>query len=148
MKWHLLASLLVGSIVMGAAQSQAGEAELVKYRASIMETIGGHMSAIVAIVKGEVPYKDELAYHAESLAKAAPKALPAFEARAITDKSEALPKIWEQWAAFEKSAATFEEASTKFSAAVAGGKMADIGPALGALGKSCKGCHDEFMKEH
>lgn len=146
MKRHMVAVLLASAMVTG--YTQAGDAELVKYRASIMKTIGGHMEAIVAIVKGEVPYKSDLAYHAQSLADAAPRALPAFETKAMTDKSEALPKIWENWDEFEKAATTFEQAAGKFSAAVAGGSMAEIGPALGALGKSCKGCHDEFMEQH
>lgn len=146
MNAKVVLALLVATLVSGVVQAK--EEDLVKYRENVMHVIGGHMGAIVAIVKGEVPYSDELGYHAQSLAAAAPKTLPAFETQAMTDKSEALPKIWDNWADFEKRALKLETASADFSKAVAGGNMAEIGTALGELGKSCKGCHDEYMKEH
>lgn len=140
--------LVLVAATLGSTVAHAGEEDLVKYRENVMHVIGGHMGAIVAIVKGEVPYSGELGYHADSLAAVAPKALPAFETKAMTEKSEALEKIWDNWADFKQRAMKMETASAAFSKAVAGGKMAEIGAALGDLGKSCKGCHDEYMKEH
>ena len=136
------------STVFAAGVASAGEKELVEYRHYLMESIGGHMNNIVAIVKGEVPYKENLAFHADALADLAPKALPAFETEAMSDKTEALPDIWENWADFEQASKTFEEKSSAFSQAVASGDMAQIGPALRELGDSCKSCHDDFVEEH
>jgi len=139
-------AVVSGMLVTGFAQ--AGEEDLVKYRKSLMEVIGGHMHAAAAIMKGEVPYKGELAYHADGLAAAAPKVAPAFETKAMSSKSESLPEIWDNWADFEKAAKKFETTSAQFSKAAAGGDMAAMGAALGELGKSCKGCHDDFVEEH
>lgn len=125
----------------------AGDEETVKYRENVMKIIGGHMGAIVAIVKGEVPYSSELVYHADSLTAAAPKALPAFKTEAMTEDSHALPEIWKDWATFEKSAQDMEAATKDLAAAVAGGDQAAIGAALGKVGESCKGCHDNFTEE-
>ena len=138
-------AVLSGMLAVGSVQ--AGDKDLVKYREKVMEVIGGHMGAIAAIVKGEVPYKDELVYHAESLAAAAPKTLPAFKTKAMSKDTEALDKIWDNWAEFEKAAKKFEAASADFSKAASTGDMAAVGAALGALGKSCKGCHDEFTED-
>ena len=143
---RVLTVLLAGVVTAGTAHAE--DKDLVKYREHIMEVIGGHMGSIAAIVKGKVPYKGDLAYHAEALAAAAPKVAPAFKTRAMTDKSESLPKIWDNWADFEKMAKKLETASAELSKAAAGGDMAAVGPALGAVGKACKGCHDEYTKEH
>ena len=139
---------LAVSVLLAAGAVNAAEEDLVKYRRNLMESIGGHMSNIVAIVKGEVPYRDNLALHAGQLAELAPRALPAFETEAMSDKTEALPEIWENWDEFEQSAKTFEEKSLAFSEALKSGEMARIGPTLGELGDSCKACHDDFVKEH
>lgn len=140
-------TLVICTLALIADGVLAGDKELVDYRQNVMHVIGGHMGAIVAIVKGEVPYNDDLAYHADALAAAAPLAVPVFKQQAMTDKSHALPAIWEDWDAFESAAKTLEETSTAFAAAVAGGDRGAIGGALGKLGDSCKSCHDDFTEE-
>ena len=139
---------LAVSVLLATGAVNAAEEDLVKYRQNLMKSISGNMSNIVAIIKGEVPYGDNIALHAEQLAALAPLALPAFETEAMSDKTEALPEIWENWDEFEQSALTFEEKSLAFSEAVKGGDRARIGPALGELGDSCKGCHDDFSEDH
>jgi len=139
---------LTMSLVLTAGASFAADKDLVKYRENSMEIIGGHMGSIVAIVKGEVPYSDDLVYHAEGLAAAAPLVIPVFKTEAMTDKSEALPAIWKDWEKFEQAALKLEETSGALAAAAKTGNMAAIGAALGDVGKSCKGCHDDFTDEH
>jgi Cytochrome c556 len=134
------------SLVM-AGSAFAADKDVVKYRENNMEIIGGHMGSIVAIVKGEVPYTDDLLFHAEGLAAAAPMIVPAFKTEAMTDKSEALPDIWKDWNKFEQAALKLEETSGALAAAAKTGNMAAVGAALGDVGKSCKGCHDNFTKE-
>ena len=140
-------TLAILSLAVVAGTVTAGDKETVDYRKNTMKVIGGHMGASVAIIKGEVPHSEDLAYHADALAAAAPRMLAAFETQAMTDDSTALPKVWENWAEFEKYAKRFETASADFSKAVAGGNKGAIGAALGEVGKSCKGCHDDFTKE-
>ncbi|GIX31915.1 MAG: cytochrome c [Porticoccaceae bacterium] len=140
---------IAAALVTAAAAAQAAkEEDLVKYREHLMESIGGHMNNAVAIVKGEVPYGDDLPLHARHLRELAPLVVPAFEARALSEKSHALPKIWEDWDEFTARARDFEEASAAFAAAVEGGDRARIARALGDLGDSCKACHDKFTEEH
>lgn len=50
------------ALVLSASEGAA------KYRAHTMEAIGGHMSAIVDIIRGEVPHTDHLPTHANALA--------------------------------------------------------------------------------
>ena len=141
-------ALLAATSIVVMSTANAAEEDLVKYRMKLMEIIGGHMGSIAAIVKSEVPYKTDLAYHAKGLAEAAPLIKPSFETKAMTDKSEALPKIWDNWEDFAKMADKLETASADLSAAITSGDRAAMGAALNATGKSCKGCHDEYMEDH
>jgi len=61
-------------------------------------------------------------------------------------KTEALPVIWERNADFNAAADKLVAASKGFQAAAATGDLAKIGQAAGALGGSCKNCHDTFRK--
>jgi len=141
------ASLAAVSLVLMAGMANAGDKETVEYRKNQMAVLGGHMGSLVAIVKGEVPFTDDLGYHADGLAAAAPKVIPVFETEAMTDKSNALPDIWKDWPTFEKAALNLEKTSKALAAAAATGNQSAIGAALEDMGKSCKGCHDDFVKE-
>jgi len=147
MRMNLRNAVAMLSLALAAGTVSAGDKETVDYRKNTMKIIGGHMGSLVAIIKGEVPHGDDLAYHATGLAAAAPKVLTVFEAEAMNDDSTALPDIWKDWAAYEKAAKRLETTSTDLAAAVAGGNKAAVGAALGEVGKSCKGCHDNFTKD-
>ncbi|MGD9661280.1 MAG: cytochrome c [Porticoccaceae bacterium] len=147
-KFLTMASVAVASFALVAGMANAGDKESVEYRQNQMSVLGGHMGSLVAIVKGEVPFAGDLAYHANGLAAAAPHVIPVFKTEAMTDKSEALPDIWKDWPTFEKAALNLEKTAKALAAAAADGDQAAIGAALGDVGKSCKGCHDDFVKEH
>ncbi len=141
-------ALIALTLTASAGVAGADDEALVKYRKNTMEIIGGHMGAMVAIVKGEVPYSDDLAFHAQGLAAVAPRALVTFETQAMNDDSHALDKIWADWGKFEQAMENLEQTSATLATAVADGNRGAIGAALGEVGESCKGCHDDFTKDH
>ena len=61
--------------------------------------------------------------------------------------TDALPKIWEDPAAFKERLTAFQTAADDLDAVVKSGDMTKFGASLGALGKACKSCHDTFKKE-
>lgn len=61
-------------------------------------------------------------------------------------KTEALPTIWEKPAEFKAATDRLVTATAGLQAAAASGDMAKIKAAAGAVGGSCKGCHDSFRK--
>jgi cytochrome c556 len=132
-------------VVLGAVAANADDSNAVKYRKNTMTAVGGHMKAAVAIVKGEVPHKDDLAVHAASLAGLSGIAPGLFGADA--KGGDALGKIWDEPDAFKERLDAFRSAALAFDAAVTGVDAAEVGPALGKLGQACKGCHDNFRKE-
>lgn len=147
MKQNLLTTAAAAALLAISCGSFASDKDVVKYRENAMEVIGGHMGSIVAIVKKEVPHKEHMQTHADGLAAAAKLVKDSFKEKAMTKDSDALPKIWEDWDGFVKAADQMETAAADFAAAVKGGNPALIGKNLGALGDSCKNCHDNFTDD-
>ena len=54
---------------LGATSALAADepANVIKYRQNVMKTIGGNISAIVSVVKGEVSYTANVAAHARGI---------------------------------------------------------------------------------
>jgi cytochrome c556 len=139
---------LIGLFVAGVAMAASADDNAVLYRQHTMDAVGGHMKALVAIVKGEVDHKDHLPVHAGSLAALSGIAPDLFGEDSRTGaETKALPKIWEQPDVFKQRLADFRTAAENLDGVVKGGDMTNLGAALGALGKACKSCHDDFKKE-
>ena len=66
----LRAAILSAALL--ASGAQAADEGAAEYREAIFEAIGGHMSAMVGIIKGEVPHQQDLALHAKGIAALAP----------------------------------------------------------------------------
>lgn len=140
----MMMALLAGLVTSGVAVAD-GEVEA-KYRQYVMKSIGGHMSAMGTILKEQVHLED-LALHAEGLAGLAEIAIDVFPAGSGVDKSKALPAVWENPEAFAAAMTRMVEASDEMASAAKTGDMSAIGPAIQALGGSCKGCHDDFKSD-
>jgi len=133
--------LAVGLAVAGSAW--AADAT-VKYRQDQMKVLGGHMGSIVAIIKGEVPFTDQLAVHAKGLAATAALTEAVFKEKATGGDSASKPEIWSDWQRFAGNADKLTQAANKLADAAAAGDQGAIRAAMGEVGKSCKGCHDDF----
>jgi len=119
---------------------------VIKYRQSVMKAVGGHMASIAGVVKGEVSYTDHVAIHANSI-NALSKAVTAVFPKGTDNgsyKTAALPKIWEDWAGFEKAAQALDTASANLASVAASGDKQKLAAAFGNLGKACGGCHKPY----
>lgn len=132
-------SLALAGIALAAAH---GDSERVKS----MKGLGGHMGAIGKVAKGEMAYSPETVTHAEGLEKMSKDLLSWFPQGSGGDNTRAKPEIWADWATFEKKAMDFQAATPALVAASKTGDPKQIGAALGAVGKTCGGCHDDFRK--
>jgi cytochrome c556 len=143
--------LAVGLALGIAAQAMADTPEnLVKYRKSVMKAIGGHMGSIAAVVKGEVGFTGHVAGHArgiKDMSLIVPDIFPANSGPMDVADTGALAEIWEQPEKFKQVVSDFQDAAAKFAAVAEGGDMNAIGDGLGALGKTCGGCHKPFRKK-
>jgi cytochrome c556 len=148
MKTFIKAIVTIASAVMLTAGTvlsvSADDEAAIKYRQATMKAIGGHMGGSVAIIKGQVPYKDDLVAHAAGLDDMA-KTLPnAFKIKTTGGKTRAKPEIWKDADDFQQKIKSLQAATADFLAAAKSGGPEAAGAKLGAVGEACKGCHKKF----
>lgn len=130
-----------GLAVLATARGAEPE-DLIKYRKSVMSAQGGHMSAIVAIMRGKVDQHDDLQTHAEALALTATLVGGIFPPDSASGDTDAKQAIWDKPDQFAEAVQRLETAAPAFRDAVA--NDGDTGEALKELGGACKNCHDNF----
>ena len=134
----------VAAFLLAAAAVHATEGE-VEYRQHTMAAVGGHMQAIVDILRGKVSHVGHLATHGNAMADLAAIAPTLFPPG--SSGGDALPAIWEDEEDFKARLDAFKAAADGFKAAAAGGDVAAAGAAFRELGQACKGCHDSYRAE-
>ena len=147
----LAATGLALAIGVSSASVAAGDPlNVIKYRQTTMKAIGAHMGAIVAVIKGEVPFADQVATHARAIHGMAKHLHTLFPEGTGPEAGEtrALPAIWEQGEKFREAVGRLQAESAKLAEIAAnGGDLAAVGAQVGALGKNgCGGCHKPFRK--
>jgi len=65
---------------------------------------------------------------------------------AYSGKTAALPEIWSTYPEIAEKGKAYVKAATEL-AAVAGNGVDALKSKINALGKSCKGCHDDFREK-
>lgn len=140
-------SFAVATFCIAFAGAALAAESTIKYRQNTMKAIGGHMQSIGAIVKGEVPYTDQLAVHARALADTAAFVKPVFKEEAVSKDSRAKPEIWTRWEDFAAKADAMKTAADKLAVAAAAGDRGAVRAGVGNLSKACKSCHDSFRAE-
>ncbi|HEY9080967.1 cytochrome c [Magnetovibrio sp.] len=138
------AALAAISFTAPAMADDAGE---IKYRKSVMKSIGGHMGSIAGIFKAETGNQTNLAVHTQGMAALATITGSVFPKGSDFGETGALPVIWEKPDDFAKAVKMFESAAANMNAAAMSGDMAAAGAAFGELGKSCKNCHENFREK-
>ncbi len=144
---HYTSLLLAGLLATTATVQAADPENYIKYRQAVMKAIGGHMGATGQIVRGKVPEDAELALHAQALADLSADLTRLFPEGSDFGETEAKAAIWEDPAKFEQAANTARDATAAFAAAVKGGDSDKIAAARKDVGKSCKGCHEDFRQK-
>ncbi|WP_033069404.1 c-type cytochrome [Thalassospira australica] len=149
---HLVTAGLLGAIIaagssapMTANADEMMDNTTVENRKMLMDGIGGAMGTLGCYLKGQCDLPDPVVRNlANGIAFAATAAPDAFEPKTMdaTVKTTANENIWANWDDFSARFPVLKDAALAMAAA-AGDKSA-MGAAMGNLGKSCKGCHDEY----
>lgn len=145
-----LAGVLAALSLIGLAAAEAEPDNAIKYRKAVMSVVGGNMSGLVMIAKGEVEHAEALAAHAQMLAETSELSLAAF--RQNTDgqgreRTTALGKVWSDWDDFEEGMEAFTEEANKLASMAEAGDMDGLRSQIGAVGKTCKDCHDDYRSK-
>jgi len=133
--------ILLAAISMGISTQL--HADDVKYRKASFQMIKYHFAPLGAMIKGKIPFDAATAKaNADAVAKLSHFPLNGFKEKTITEKSTALPKIWDEWEKFEGGMSKFQAAAKNLSENT--GSVKEMKPAFFAVAKNCKGCHKNY----
>lgn len=115
----------------------------VRYRQSNFNVIGRNFGVLGAITKGERPYDQAVATKSANVV-ATLSTLPfgSFGPGTDVGTHKADPKIWTDNAKFKEAAEKFQFEAAKLPAAAK--DLDTLKLQVGAVGKTCKACHDDF----
>jgi cytochrome c556 len=144
-----VALVALGALVAAApllAQNANRGAQQIKYRQSAYTILGAQMGIMGAMASGRAPYDAKAfqtaADRAAVLASIAAESFPAGSDTGAPTKAK--PEIWAQQAEFQKLMKDLTDRSTALAQAARSNNLDTIKPAVGALGGSCKACHDKY----
>ena len=140
------AAAVMAAVASSVVLAHDGATGIVMQRMEAMKEVSQSMKAVAAMVKGEKPFDGAAVEAAAGVIAGHAKHMPDMFPEGSLDKpTEALPAIWTQWDRFtELSGRLHTDALALAEAGKVATSAKDILPQLGAVGKSCKGCHQDF----
>jgi cytochrome c556 len=143
--------LVLSSTANGApARSEKQAKSAVQFRQALLQLVRSNVGALGAMAKGKIPMdssKIEVnAMRIEQLSLMMPDYFE-LDTRKFSVDTEALPAIWEDYADFTDKMATLTEAAKALQVTARSGKESGYKAGIGAVLKSCKGCHDSYKAE-
>ena len=143
-RYNLTALAIVLSAGIAAAHTGVQNAA-VKARMDAMSGIGAEMKILGLMSKGATAFDVDSARAAAAAIVAHAAATPGlFAAREDDPKSEAKPDIWENFDDFTAKAVELENLAMSLSTSI--DQFDDLGPAMAALGATCKSCHAAYRE--
>ncbi len=144
-KPSLILSLL---LALSAASTPAADQpnDIVKYRQSVMKSMGAHMSAMTLVAKKQISNRSQLAAHAEAIHGVSVGLDTLFPAGSGPDKvkTAATPDVWTHWRDFTAAAQQLEQESAKLTAIAKRGDERAFSDQLEQVGAACGACHKPF----
>jgi cytochrome c556 len=142
-------AIAVVSLSAPASAQFAKAEDAIKYRQSAFFVMQQNFSRVAAMAAGKAPFDAKVAADSAAVAEFTSK-LPWAGFGEGTDKgrdNRAKAEIWSDKVKFNDSAEKMQLEMTKFNAAAKTGNLDAIKTAVGAVGGTCKTCHDAFRKD-
>ncbi|WP_424940903.1 c-type cytochrome [Aliiroseovarius sp. S253] len=141
--------ILAAALAIPTAALAADPVEdTIKARQGFYKLLGANMGVLAGMAKGEIDYDSAAAQTAAdnmgtlTMYNVGHLYMPG-TSNADSDKTRALPKIWEDFPGVQEKGGAFVDA-VKAMQAVAGAGKDQMAAALGPLGGTCKACHDNY----
>ena len=147
MKKTLVAADVVVALgaVGGSALAQVKPDVLVKQRQSAMTLIGKYFGPLGGMAQGRTPFDAKLVLrNANYLNALAQMPWDGFDPGTKDVKSAARPEVWTDAGKFKESAERHQSEVGKLQSTAQGGDEGAIKAQIGAVGKACGACHDNF----
>ena len=143
-----LAVITAGTLTVAAAQDMKPD-RAIHYRQGALTTMAWHFGVLAAMAKGDRPYdKDEAVRRANNVA--ALSRLPWEGFAPGTEQgapTKAKPEIWKDPAKFKELQDRYIEEAGKLQTVAQNGDQNAFKSQVGATGKACGNCHDEFRSK-
>jgi cytochrome c556 len=147
--------LLTGlAVALGAGYTVAAFAQvkpevMVKQRQAAMTLQGKYFGPMAAMAQGKAPFKaDVVAYNASLLNALSRMPWDTFDASTKDVKgSAALPEIWSDEAKFKQARDNFQNAVQELVRVSGSSDENAMKSAIGDVGKTCGGCHQNFRQK-
>lgn len=146
-----VAALAIGLSSATLAQSIGKPEDQIRWRQSVMQTLGWSMGRIKANIEGTYN-KDQVIQAANTIQALANSGSGALFAPG-TDKgkgwheTEVKPELFTNTAKLREVGSAYNKEANELAKVAATGDAAAVKTQFGNLGKACKACHDEFRKE-
>src|SRR5258705_13009445 len=140
-------ALALGAGYTLTAFSQVKPEIMVKQRQAAMTLQGKYYGPMAGMAQGKIPYNaDVVARNAAYLDVLSKMPWDGFaeSTKDVTVKTAALPAIWSEPAKVKEAQDNFQKAVQALVAVSRGGDEAAQKTAIGAVGKTCGGCHQNF----
>ena len=132
----------------GAVLAQQKPEVQVKQRQAVMTLQGKYFGPMAGMAQGKVPYNaDVVKRNSAFLDNLSRMAWDGFDPATKDVKSAALPAVYEQQAKFKEAASRLENEAHKLYEVAQSGDEAAVKAQIGAVGKSCGGCHESFRQK-
>ena len=136
------------SALGGTAFAQAKPDVLVKQRQAAMTLIGKYWGPVNGMAQGKVPFDAKIVQrNAGYLDALSEMPWDGFDPSTKGEKSRALPAIWEQPGKVKEAISRFQSEVDKLNQVAKGGDEGAIKTQIGAVGKACANCHDNFRQK-
>lgn len=139
-------ALSLGFVVDAAAQAKPDV--LVKQRQAAMTLIAKYFGPLGGMAQGRVPYNQQVVQRNAAYLEVL-KDMPwdGFHESTKGEKSAALPAVWEKPAEVKQGIERFQSEVAKLAQVSKSGDEAAVKAQIGAVGKTCGGCHDNFREK-
>lgn len=132
------------------AKSERQAANAVQFRQSLLQLVRSNLGPLGAMAKGQIPYDTEVmstnAMRLEQLSLMLPDYFKT-DTTGFSVETEALPKIWNSMDDFLGKNNDLTVAAKALKLAAQSGDDGQYRAAIGAVGATCKGCHDSYKKD-
>lgn len=138
-------AVVLGAAVTQGALAQAKPEVLVKQRQAKMTLQGKYFGALAAVAQGKAPYNAAVVQrNAGFLDNLTRMAWDGYDPSTSNEKSRTLPAAYDNSAKFKEYVSRLENEASKLVALSGSGDEAAVKAQIGAVGKVCGSCHDDF----
>jgi len=147
LKYLAVCALCTISTSTAIAHTSNEKNPYIVHRQGIYQVAGGHMNTLKSILMLGHPAKDDISYHAKAMLEAFKHHGNAFPEGTDKGKTHAKKSVWTDSEGFKEQGQMAGKAIMELIEVSESGDLKLIKTKFAGVGKSCKGCHDDYRKK-